>query len=148
MCKQKPFEKDLYELSARAMLAEVTINDGLHLNGIMLTRIDTRLRVPLNMHLDPNGQHYQEYVHDGRPLRRIHVQRVEKTPNVMADYTLKSLKWRIPDLDNVLIFPKTLSELSKLHSGENVGVIRSSSLASHRHCLALIITEIIAYGRK
>jgi hypothetical protein len=134
MCKQKPFENDLYELSARAMLAEVTINDGLHLNGIMLTRIDTRLRVPLNMHLDPNGQHYQEYVHDGRPLRRIHV--------------LKSLKWRIPDLDNVLIFPKTLSELSKLHSGENVGVIRSSSLASHRHCLALIITEIIAYGRK
>ena len=32
----------------------------------------------------------------------------------MTDYTLKSLKWRIPDLDNVLIFPKTLSELPEL----------------------------------
>jgi len=38
----------------------------------------------------------------------------------MADYTLKTLKWRIPDLDHILIFPKTLSELPKLRSGENV----------------------------
>ena len=105
-------------MSAKAILAEVKINDGLHLNGIMLMRIDTRLRVTLSMHFDPKGQYYQEYVHDGHPLRRIHVEPVRKTPNVMADYTLKSLKWRIPDLDNVLIFPKTLSELPKLHSGE------------------------------
>ena len=105
-------------MSAKAILAEVKINDGLHLNEIMLMRIDTRLRVTLSMHFDPKGQYYQEYVHDGHPLRRIHVEPVRKTPNVMADYTLKSLKWRIPDLDNVLIFPKTLSELPKLHSGE------------------------------
>jgi hypothetical protein len=106
--------------SARATLADATINDGLHLNGIMLAHIDTRLRVPLNMHFEPNGQYYHEYVHDGRPLRRIHVEPVRETPNVMTDYTLKSLKWRIPDLDNVLIFPKTLSELPKLHSGETL----------------------------
>ena len=105
-------------MSAKAILAEVKINDGLHLNEIMLMRIDTRLRVTLSMHFDPKGQYYQEYVHDGHPLRRIHVEPVRKTPNVIADYTLKSLKWRIPDLDNVLIFPKTLSELPKLHSGE------------------------------
>jgi hypothetical protein len=104
-------------MSHRAILAEVTINDGLHFSGIMLARIDTRLRVPLNMHFDPNGPHYQEYVHGGHPLRRIHVQPVRRTPDVMTDYTLKSLKWRIPDLDNVLIFPKTLSELPKLRSG-------------------------------
>ena len=40
------------EMSAKAILAEVKINGGLHLNGIMVTRIDTRLRVPLNMHFD------------------------------------------------------------------------------------------------
>jgi hypothetical protein len=114
-----PFKKQ-NGMRARAMLAEVTINDGLHLNGIMLARIDTRLRMPLNMHFDPNGQHYREYVHDGHPLRRIHVEPVRKTTKVMTDYTLKSLKWRIPDLDNVLIFPKTLSELPKLRSGENL----------------------------
>ena len=112
-----PFKKQ-EGMRAKAILAEVKINDGLHLNGIMLMRIDTRLRVTLNMHFDPKGQYYQEYVHDGHPLRRIHVEPVRKTPNVMADYTLKSLKWRIPDLDNVLILPKTLSELPKLHSGE------------------------------
>ena len=52
-------------------------------------------------------------------LRRIHVEPVEETPKVMADYTLNSLKWRIPDLDHILIFSKTLSELPKLRSGEN-----------------------------
>ena len=103
---------------AKAILAEVKINDGLHLNGIMLMRIDTRLRVPLNMHFDPTGQNYRHYIKEGYPLRRIHVEPIEKTPKVMADYTLKSLKRRIPDLDHILIFPKTLSELPKLRSGE------------------------------
>ena len=83
-------------------------------------RIDTRLRVTLNMHFDPNGHNYQHYIKEGYPLRRIHVEPVEETPKVMADYTLKTLKWRIPDLDHILIFPKTLSELPKLRSGENV----------------------------
>ena len=41
-------------MSAKAILAEVKINDGLHLNGIMLMRIDTRLRVTLSIHFDPN----------------------------------------------------------------------------------------------
>jgi hypothetical protein len=31
---------------------------------------------------------------------------VVKTPKVMAGYALKTLKWRIPDLDHILIFPK------------------------------------------
>jgi hypothetical protein len=106
-------------MSAKAILADVKINDGLHLNGIMLMLIDTRLRVTLNMHFDPNGQNYRHYVKEGYPLRRIHVEPVVKTPKVMADYTLKSLKWRIPDLDHILIFPKTLSELTELRSGEN-----------------------------
>ena len=106
-------------MSAKAVLAEAKINDGLHLNGIMLMRIDTRLCVPLKVHFDPNGDNYDHYVKEGYPLRRIHVEPVVKTPKVMADYTLKSLKWRIPDLDHILIFPKTLSELTELRSGEN-----------------------------
>ena len=108
-------------MSTKAILAEVKINDGLHLNGIMLMRIDTRLRVTLKMHLDASSRYYQEYVREGYPLRRIHVDPVEATPKVMVDYTLKSLKWRIPDLDHILIFPKTLSELPKLCLGENAG---------------------------
>ena len=110
--------KKQHGMSDKAILAEVKINDGLHLKGIMLMRIDTRFRVTLKMHFDPNGKHYHKYVRDGYPLRRIHVDPVEGTPDVMTDYTLKTLKWRIPDLDKVLIFPKTLSELPKLHSSE------------------------------
>ena len=101
-------------MSAKAILAEAKINDGLHLNGIMLMRIDTRLRIPLKVHFDPNGNNYDHYVKEGHPLRRIHVEPARETLDVMTDYTLKSLKWRIPDLDNVLIFPKTLSELPEL----------------------------------
>jgi hypothetical protein len=106
-------------VSDRAVLAEAKINDGLHLNGIMLMRIETRLRDTLRMHLDPNSRYYREYVRDEYPLRRIHVQPVERTPKVMATYTLKSLEWRIPDLNHILIFPKTLGELPKLLSSEN-----------------------------
>jgi hypothetical protein len=113
-----PFKKK-HGMSARATLAEVKINDGLHLNGIMLMRIDTRLRVTLKMYFDPNGDNYRHYIKEGDPLRRIHVEPVEETPKVMADYTLKTLKWRIPDLDHILLFPKTPSELPKLHSREN-----------------------------
>ena len=49
-------------------------NDGLQLNGIMLMRIDTRLRIPLKVHFDPNGNNYDHYVKEGHPLRRIHVE--------------------------------------------------------------------------
>jgi hypothetical protein len=79
-------------MSAKAILAEVKINDGLHLNGIMLMPIDTRLRVTFKMHFDPDGQNYRHYVKEGYPLRRIHVEPVVKMPKVMADYTLKSLR--------------------------------------------------------
>ena len=65
-------------MSAKAILAEVKFNDGLHLNGIMLMRIDTRLRVTLNMHFDPNGHNYRHYIKEGHPLRRIHVEQLKR----------------------------------------------------------------------
>ena len=111
--------KKQHKMSDKAVLAEVKINDGLHLNGIMLMQIDTRFRVTLKMHFDPNRKHYHKYVRDGYPLRRIHVEPVERRSDVMTAYTLKTLKWKIPQSsDKVLIFPKALSELPELPSGE------------------------------
>lgn len=79
--------KKQHRMSDKAILAEVKINDGLHLNGIMLMQIDTRFRVTLKMHFDPNRKHYHKYVRDGYPLRRIHVEPVERRSDVMTAYT-------------------------------------------------------------
>ena len=85
---------------------------GLHLNGVMLLRTDTRLPVTPAMHFEWKGPWYKEYVRPGFPLRRIDVRTISETPEKAADYSLKTLKSRIPDLDKLLIFPKSLSELS------------------------------------
>jgi len=94
-----------------AVLKDVRINDGLHLNGIMLLRTDTRLPVTPAMHFDARAPWYKEYVRPGFPLRRIDVQTISETPEIAADYSLKTLKSRIPDLDKLLILPKSLPEL-------------------------------------
>lgn len=95
-----------------AILKDVRINDGLHLNGIMLLRTDTRLPVTPKMHFDWRGPWYRQYVRPGFPLRRIDVRTISDTPEIAADYSLKTLKSRIPDLDKILILPKSRSELS------------------------------------
>jgi hypothetical protein len=95
-------------------LADVKINDGLHVHGVMLIRIDTRLRRTLNMHLAQDSKYYPEYVRDDRPLRRIHVEPIRSFGGDVTDYALKSLKWKLPDLDNVLVFPRETGSWRKL----------------------------------
>ncbi len=100
------------ERSSQAILHDVKINNGLHVHGVMLIRIDTRLRRTLNMHVAEDSKYYPEYIRDDRPLRRIHVEPIRSFAGEVTDYALKSLKWKLPDLDNICVFPKAPSELS------------------------------------
>jgi hypothetical protein len=87
---------------------DITINDGLHYHGIVLIRIDTRLKVGLDMYINQN---YQHFVKPGGPLRKIHIEPIDRTPAKAVDYVLKAIEWRIPDSNQMLILPKAVSEL-------------------------------------
>ena len=78
--KMEPFRRE-----------DITVNDGLHYHGIVLIRIDTRLKVGLDMYIKQN---YQHFVRFGGPLRRIHIEPVDRTPRKAVDYVLKSIEWR------------------------------------------------------
>ena len=87
---------------------DITINDGLHYHGIVLIRIDTRLKVGLDMYVNQN---YRHFVKSGGPLRRIHIEPIDRTPAKAVDYVLKAIEWRIPDSNQMLILPKAVGEL-------------------------------------
>ena len=87
---------------------DITINDGLHYHGIVLIRIDTRLKVGLDTYVNQN---YRHFVKSGGPLRRIHIEPIDRTPAKAVDYVLKAIEWRIPDSNQMLILPKAVSEL-------------------------------------
>jgi hypothetical protein len=89
-------------------IEDMTINDGLHYHGIGLIRIDTRLKVGLDMYIKQN---YKHFVKSSGPLRRIHIEPIDRTPRKAVDYVLKSIEWRIPDSNQMLILPKAVSEL-------------------------------------
>jgi hypothetical protein len=92
---------------------DVMINDGLHYHGIILIPIDTRLKISLDMFIneEKNEKTYRHLVKFGGPLRRIHIKPVDRTPQKVAGYAFKSIEWRIPDSNKMLILPKAVSEL-------------------------------------
>jgi hypothetical protein len=89
-------------------LKDVTINDGLHYHGIMLIRTDTKMQTDLKTYFKENKKHF---VKEGGPIRRIHIKPIKTRPLETASYALKSMEWRIPDSNRMLILPKALSEL-------------------------------------
>jgi len=98
---------------------DITINDGLHYHGIVLIGIDTRLKVGLDMYIK---QSYRHFVKSGGPLRRIHIEPLDRTPRKAVGYVLKAIEWRIPDSNQMLILPKAVSELPD-NGGKSTGAI-------------------------
>ena len=96
------------------MMMDVSINDGLHLHGVVRIRTDTRLRQALSTHIKAS---YKEYIRPGFALRRIDVRPISHSLENVADYCFKTLKRRDMDLDDVLILPKARSEMvDRIHS--------------------------------
>lgn len=84
-------------------------NDGLHVHGVVLVHVNCRLRRHLADHI---GAHENHYVRDDRPLSRIHLRPIRSAADETTDYALKSLKGKLPDIDNLIVLPKARSELS------------------------------------
>jgi hypothetical protein len=89
-------------------LRQVTLNDGLHLHGVLLVPPCSRLREPVEEHF----RHLQPlYVRDRRRLDRLDVRPIVDGADRVVEYALKSLVRRRFSIDDVLVLPRTRSEL-------------------------------------
>lgn len=90
----------------------IVANEGMHFNG-MLVLSDFGRGL-----LDPERDLPREpYVRVGGCLERIHVTPIEY--GSMASYTLKNIR-RVGDHDDILVLPRTLSELPERRNRQTV----------------------------
>jgi hypothetical protein len=88
-------------------LRQVSINDGIHWHGLVLaTRVGTRLQEPLDVHFREHGATYFT-----KELHHINVKPITYTPEYITGYGMKSLKSSRISGDDILIFPRSVSEL-------------------------------------
>jgi hypothetical protein len=89
-------------------LRDATLNDGLHYQGIALIPPGSRLKDGLDVHF----RHHQSlYVRPKQPLARLRADPIIKDPGYVTEYVLKSLMRQRFSLDEVLILPRSRSEL-------------------------------------
>jgi hypothetical protein len=92
---------------SKVRLRDVTINDGLHWHGLMLVNpLAPKLSGNLDVHIKENWRKYLV-----ASLRTIGVEPITHDPVYVTGYGMKALKRRSFSEDEILIFPRTLSEL-------------------------------------
>jgi hypothetical protein len=87
-------------------ISNVTINDGLHMHGLLVVPWECRLKEDVITHLQQHDALYRK-----APLRRIDVQPIEKRLGFVVDYAFKSVKKGRVSWDDVIILPKSNWEL-------------------------------------
>lgn len=101
------FAPDLPVAKRRATLGcEPPVNDGLHMHGVILSNRSGRLKEPLDEHFEQKQATYLT----GR-LRTIDLRRIDRNPEYATAYALKGLKRSCFSGDDLLILPRSLSEL-------------------------------------
>jgi hypothetical protein len=91
---------------SKVNLEEVTINNGVHFQGLLLTNpLAPTLQEPLDVHIK---KHPRKYLVGS--IREIGVQQITHDPEYVTEYGLKSLKTRFSS-DEIIIFPGSVSEL-------------------------------------
>jgi uncharacterized caspase-like protein len=90
----------------KSTLCDVSINDGLHVHGILVVPWDSRLKTDVVSHF----QKYERMYVKNR-LLRLDVRPIEHNLEAVVDYAFKSVKRKKCDPDYILLFPKAHSEL-------------------------------------
>jgi len=89
-------------------LAQVVLNNGLHLHAILLVPPRSRLPISAQEHF---RQHQSLYVRDRSRLDRVDVRPIDNTVERAVEYVLKSLRRRRFSMDDLLLLPRALAEL-------------------------------------
>jgi hypothetical protein len=87
-------------------LRDVVINDGLHMHGIGVANRWGRIPALLDVHF---ADRLDEYVTSN--LRHIDVEHITHMAKYVTSYAMKGLKRPMFSPDQILVLPKTLSEL-------------------------------------
>jgi hypothetical protein len=96
-------------------LNDPTINDGLHMHGILLMPPNSRLKQNVVSHFN---QHKSLYVKNR--LHELDVEPIVSNLPRVVDYAFKSVKKGKVDLDDILIFPKADGELRRFEGKRRV----------------------------
>jgi hypothetical protein len=88
-------------------LQQVTVNDGLHMHGILIVPLKSRLKEDVISHVQRKSRLYVK-----APLRTIDLKLIEDHTRGVTDYVLKTIKHRKSRWEDVLILPKSRSEMS------------------------------------
>ncbi|MDR7039171.1 hypothetical protein J2X36_003944 [Methylobacterium sp. BE186] len=84
------------------------LNEGLHVNSVSLFHPGTRMQTSIDDHFDEDPS---LYVRPETPLARVHIRPITEDAGNVAGYALKSIKTGRSTFADVLILPKTRSEL-------------------------------------
>jgi hypothetical protein len=95
-------------------LRDVTVNDGLHMHGVLVIPEKSRLKISLDEHVLENYHKYRSH-----KMYRIDVGPTDARVVYTTDYAGKALKTPRFDQDDILILPKTTGELE---SGRRVAM--------------------------
>lgn len=79
-------------------IADVSINDGLHLGGLIIANRMRRITASLKTHFDDNRTTYRQ---DG--IRSIGIDAITHDVRKVVDYTFKSLKRKTSSFDDVRV---------------------------------------------
>jgi hypothetical protein len=82
----------------KSKIADVSINDGLHLGGLIIANRDGRIKTSLKTHFDNNKR---TYLRDG--IRSIGIDAITHDVWTVVDYTFKSLERRRFSFDDVRV---------------------------------------------
>jgi hypothetical protein len=91
----------------KVQLRDVTINNGLHWHGlVMVNPLAPKLPGNLDVHIKENWRKYLM-----GSIRKIGVEPITHDPEYVTGYGMKGLKRSTFSYDDILIFPRTVSEL-------------------------------------
>jgi hypothetical protein len=91
-------------------IRDVSTNDGLHIHGIVVANRWARIPETLDVYFEENPGTYLT-----SKLRHIDVRRITHRAEYVTEYALKSLKRPTFSEDDILVLPRTLSELPGRH---------------------------------
>lgn len=91
-------------------IRDVSINDGLHMDGVVVANRWARIPETLDVYFEENLGTYLT-----SKLRHIDVQRITHRARYVTEYALKSLKRPTFSEDDILVLPRDLSELPDRH---------------------------------
>lgn len=108
-----------FELGEGGSIEDVSINDGLHMHGIMLANRWGRIPVGLHEHFREKMDHYRT-----PKIRRIHVEPIRYSPEEVVGYALKGLVKRTVSIDDIGVLnwggdgvrPTIFSELVRFYN--------------------------------